>query len=61
MTTISAKGLKKKQGCKGKRRFRSCVEVATKKKKIINNQYLQVIVSHLYVFFFKFIHVIYLI
>jgi len=37
MTTICVKGLKKKQGCKGKLRIRSCVEVATKKKKFINN------------------------
>jgi len=49
-TNISAIGLKKKQGCKGKRRFKSCIEVAKKKKKNINNhppqanQYLQVIV-----------------
>jgi hypothetical protein len=49
-TDISAIGLKKKQGCKGKRRFKSCFEVAKKKKKNINNhpsqanQYLQVIV-----------------
>jgi hypothetical protein len=56
MTTICAKGLKKKQGCKGRRRIKSCTEVAKKKKKIINNhqsqenQYLQVIV-HIFMLF----------
>jgi len=33
MTTISAKGLKKKQGCKGRRRIKSCLEKPKKKKK----------------------------
>jgi zinc finger SWIM domain-containing protein 3 len=48
---ISAKGLKKKQGCKGKRRIKSSIEVAIKKKKSINNhhpqanQHLQVVTS----------------
>jgi zinc finger SWIM domain-containing protein 3 len=48
---ISVKGLKKKQGCKGKRRIKSCIEVAIKKKKSINNhhpqanQHLQVVTS----------------
>ncbi|XP_059455217.1 protein FAR-RED IMPAIRED RESPONSE 1-like [Corylus avellana] len=37
MTTISAKGIKKKQGCKGKRRIKSCTEVTKTKKKSINN------------------------
>ena len=33
MITISAKGLKKKQGCKGRRRIKSCLEKPKKKKK----------------------------
>ncbi|KAF3946630.1 hypothetical protein CMV_027126 [Castanea mollissima] len=47
MTTISAKGLKKKQGCKGRRRIKSCLEKPKKKKKgsihqpIQTNQCLQ--------------------
>jgi adenylate kinase family enzyme len=48
---ISAKGLKNKQGCKGKRRIKSCIEVARKKNKSINsyhpqaNKNLQVVTS----------------
>ena len=58
MTTISAKGLKKKQGCKGKRRIKSCTKVNKKKKKSINNhppqanQYIHVIVLQLYIMFY---------
>ena len=33
MTTISAKGLKKNQGCKGRRRIKSCLEKLKNKKK----------------------------
>ncbi|KAK4544310.1 hypothetical protein RGQ29_033010 [Quercus rubra] len=49
MITISAKGLKKKQGCKGRRRIKSCLEKPKKKKKgsihqpIQTNQCLQII------------------
>ena len=53
MTIISAKGLKKKQGYKGRRRIKSCLEKPKKKKKgsihqpIQTNQCLQVLVSPL--------------
>ena len=41
MTTISTKGLKKKQGCKGRRRIKSCLEEAKKKKKGSIHQSIQ--------------------
>ncbi|KAK4608137.1 hypothetical protein RGQ29_001804 [Quercus rubra] len=53
MITISAKGLKKKQGCKRRRQIKSCLEKPKKKKKgsihqpIQTNQCLQVLVSPL--------------
>jgi zinc finger SWIM domain-containing protein 3 len=57
MAITSAKGIKKKQGCKGRRRIKSCTEVAKKKKKSINNlppqsnQYIHVIILQLYIMF----------
>ncbi|XP_059436424.1 protein FAR1-RELATED SEQUENCE 9-like [Corylus avellana] len=41
MATISVKGIKKKKGWKGKRRIKSCIEVAKKKKKSSNNHHPQ--------------------
>jgi len=54
---ISAKGFKKKEGCKRRCQIKSRIEVTKKKKKSINNhhlqanQHLQVVASQLYILF----------